>query len=214
MINVPRETLGGTQTVALGNTLRFMDIMPNFGFQTVSFWRSRGIEAVNIVGQGWHDYNVGLIPCSVSFSGTSTRVVMRLRVFVSNSKNHTFRWAITNERADNLFLGAGPAPADSRILAQGSFTPSFDNGSVHWQSFSMPVTGLSQTFYIYLWRSNTAYGNIHISANVDISVYQESLQAEYRSATPYIHDGTQWKQAPGYMTVRDEQDQRVWKTFT
>lgn len=214
MINVPKETFGGSQTVSLGDTLRFMDIMAGYGFRTVSYWRSRGIESVNIVGQGYHDYNVGLIPCNVSFSGTSTRVVMSLRVFVSNSKNHTFRWAITSERADGLFMGAGPAPSDYRILAQGSFTPSYENGSVHWQSFSMPVSNLPQTFYIYLWRSNASYGNIHISANVSISVYQESLQAEWRTATPYVWDGSEWKRATGYMTARNEQDQRVWKAFT
>lgn len=210
MINVPRETVGGTQTVALGNTLRYMDIMPLVGFQTVSWWVGRGLEGVNIVGQGWHDYNVGLIPCSVSFSGTSTRVVMRLRVFVSNSKNHTFRWAICSARADDLFMGAGPAPADARLLAQGTFTPSFENGSVHWQEFSLPAPGIPTTFYIYLWRNNTGYGNIHISGNVDVTVYRESAAADWRSADHYVWTGSAWEKAAGYIMQRDEHDQRVW----
>ena len=210
MINVPRETWGGSQTVSLGDTLRFMDIMANYGFRTVSYWRSRGIEAVNIVGQGWHDYNVGLIPCSVGFTGNSTRVVMTLRVFVSSSRNHTFRWAITNTRADDLFLGTGPAAADPRILNQGSFTPSWQNGAVHDQSFSLPVSGLANTFYIYLWRSNSAYGNIHISANVGISVYQESALADFRDAIPYVFPDNAWRKAQMYITRRDETDQRVW----
>lgn len=214
MINVPKETLGGSTTVALGDTLRFMDIMASYGFRTVSYWTSRGLEPVNIVGQGWHDYNVGLIPCTVSFSGTTTRVVITLRVFVSNSKNHTFRWAVTSERCDNLFLGSGPVPADIRIKGQGSFTPSWDFGSVHNQSFSLPAAGLPSTFYIYLWRANTSYGNIHISAAVGVNVYVETNAADFKGAVPYIWDGSAWKKTTPYVTVRDEHDQRIWKAAT
>lgn len=214
MINVPREQLGGSATVALGNTLRYMDIMPDTGFQTVSWWRARGLEAVNIVGQGWHDYNVGLIPCTVSFSGTSTRVVISLRVFVSNSKNHTFRWAVASERCDSLFMGAGPVPADPRIRGQGSFTPSYDNGSVHWQDFSLAAAGIPQTFFIYLWRANTGYGNIHISGDVSVTVYKESAAADWRGASPWIWTGSSWHRASPYITVRNQQDQKVWRTAT
>lgn len=214
MIDVPREALGGSATVALGNTLRYINIMPDVGFQTVSWWRARGLEAVNIFGQGWHDYNVACIPCSVPFSGVSTRVVISLRVFVSNSKNHTFRWAIAGERCDDLFLGAGPAPADPRILSQGSFTPSYDNGSVHWEAFSLAASGIPQSFWIYLWRANTGYGNVHVSGDVSVSVYQLSAAADWRGAAPYIWNGSAWQKTDRYITVRNAQDQRVWQKTT
>ena len=211
MIDVPRETLGGSQTVQLGNTLRYINIMDQYGFQTVSWWRGRGLESVNIVGQGWHDYNAACIPCSVPFSGVSTRVVISLRVFVSNGRNHTFRWAAATERLDDMFLGAGAAGADPRILAQGTFSPSYSGGAVHWQDFSLPVRNLPQSFFLYLWRDNTQYGNIHISGNVTVKVFQESLAADWRSAVPYLWTGAGWQQSGGYITVRDAQDQRVWR---
>lgn len=213
MINVPREELGGSAGISLGDTLRFINIMSSYGFQTVSFWQGRGLPGENFVGQGKGDYNAACIPCSVAFAGDSTRVTVTMRNYVSNSANHTFRWAITTQRADRLFRGVGPVGADPRVLAQGSFTPDFSIGSSAPQTYSMPVKNLPNTFFIYLWRSNANYGNIHIQSDVTVRVYQEALTADFRNATPYVHDGTAWKKAEAYITVRDEQDQRVWKSI-
>lgn len=214
MINVPREALGGSAVISLGSTLRYLSIMSGEGFQTVSYWAGRGLPGENFVGQGVGDYNAACIPCSVPFSGSSTRVAVTMKTYVSDSTNHTFRWAITRERADRLFRGVGAAPEDSRILAQGTFTPSFFVGSSRPQSFSMPCKSLPNVFYIYLWRSNARYGNIHIQSGVTVDVYQESLQADWRNADPYVWTGAEWRKAEMYLTLRNDQDQRVWRKAT
>lgn len=183
------------QTILLSNSRRYVSIMDWFGFQPQTFWRSRGMISDNICGQGFgkDGYSHVCIPCNISFSGSSAKVTVRTRLWASSGVNRTFCWAIIPMDLDFVFLGTGRAESEL-ILSQGTFT--VDAGGVHYQEFTFPVQNLpSGNFYIYWWRDNSNYGNIHISGDFEVSVYTETSAVSWKEATPYVFDGTQWKQA-------------------
>ena len=204
---ISNTSLASTKIVTLSDSLRYLSIMDSYGFKPISYWRSRGMIADNICGQGSgkDGYSHVCIPCDNTFSGASSEVTVYTRVYASSPINRTFRWAITNFDLDYLFLGIGRADDSSGIiLNQGTFT--VDSGGVHYQTFHFPVQNLpSGRFYIYLWRDNNNYGNIHISGDFTVSVYTETGSVTWREATPYIYDGTQWKRATVYMRNRNKQ---------
>lgn len=210
-ILVPTEVLGGSQSIPLGNTYRYISSMPNFGFRTISYWTSRGLTQENHCGQGHEEYSSACIPCSVSFSGNSSKVVLTIRVYVTNSKVRTFRWGITSSRYDSYFRGPAAAPS-SVVLAQGKFTPDHAWGAVHDEKITMPVSGLPSTFYIYLWRTSATYGNMHISGTPSVQVYSYGGDPEWKEATPYLWvDGRGWVQASPYIMRRNPStDQKEW----
>lgn len=202
-IAVAKDTLAGSQTIHLSNSKRYLSVMSDYGFRTQSYWRGRGMTSDNIFGQGWgkDGYCATCIPCHISFTGRSTKVTVRTRVYASSGSNNTFRWAIIPYDFDWLFQGCGRIENDS-ICNQGLFTVS--GGDVHYQTFTFIVDNLpSGDFYIYWWRNNTKYGNVHVSGNFEVSVYRETDQFSWHDATPYIWNGSQWKRARAYVNKKD-----------
>ena len=198
-IAIADSQLATTKTISLSDSWRYLSIMDSYGFKPISFWRGRGMIADNICGQGFgsEGYSHVCIPCTISFSGSSSAVTVKTRVYASSPTNRTFRWAIVPYDLDYCFLGIGAAESDA-ILAQGKFT--VDSGGVHYQTFTFPVQNLpSGKFYIYWWRDNSKYGNIHISGDFEVSIYREMNSVSWKNATPYIYDGTQWRRATPYV---------------
>ena len=196
--------LAASQTVSLENSRRYLSIMDSYGFKPITYWTGRGIIPDNIFGEGskGEGFSASCIPCDISFTGTSSKVTVTTRVYASSSKNHVFRWGICAYDLDWLFQSFGAVDnSDGNILGQGKF--SVDPGSVHYQTFTFPVQNLpSGKFYIYLWRDNTSYGNVHVSGNFDVKVYTETSAVSWKNATPYIFDGTQWKPAVAFIRNR------------
>ena len=190
-----------TVSVPLSATYRFMDIMAAYGFQTVSYWTSRGLAALNSCGQGWQDYNVAMIPVTASFTGTATRIRLTMPVFVSNPKSCTFRWAVCSQRLDYLFMGTGPlAAGNPMVLGQGKFTPEWNHGGIVSQTFVLSgLSALPSTFYVYLWRSTTRYGNIHITGACTVAIDRETAAVTWKNGRPYVYTAGGWKVATPYV---------------
>lgn len=206
-IRVQHSTNAGSQTVSLSDTLRYLSTMGRYGFKPVSYWVSRGLERQNYVGQGYQDFNCMCIPCSFSLSSGAviTKVTLRMKkVWASNHANRTFRWAISPYRTDSSFKGIGAA--NSMFLkGQGVFTVDSSGGSVHEQTFTFPVNNLTENiFYIYLWRNNDSYGNIHVSDDVVVTVYARSGNPEWVEATPYIWKNGRWNRATAYVRKNNQ----------
>ena len=185
-----------SQTVGLGDSYRYISTNPELGFQTVTFWRGRGLESLNYCGQGYDGFNCAMLPCNAfTYSGDMVKLSVSMGVFVSNQYNRTFRWGVAIFRADNSYLGWQPVNALG-LLAQGTFTLNWNNGNVSTQSFSMPVNVPSgMPFYIYLWRERTTYGNIHITTNMTVTASFSGQTLQFYDATPYIWLNNQWNQA-------------------
>lgn len=193
----PLDAAGPSVTVDLSNTYRYASTMASYGFQTVAWWVGRGLPRLNYCGQGWEGYSAAMIPVTLAYSGTPTRLKLTLPVFVSNPRCRTFRWAVVSQRLDALFLGSGPVPADNPfLLAQGKFTPDWNNGGIVSQTFDLTgLAALPSAFYIYLWRSSTKYGNIHITGNVTVRVYTMTGAFAWREAVPWLYTGSGWRRA-------------------
>lgn len=195
-IAVVKDQQSLSQTIALGDSYRYLSIMPTFGFQTVSFWRGRGLESLNYCGQGYTDFNCAMLPCSAfTYSGDMVKLTIGMNMFVSNANHRTFRWGVALFRADNSYLGWQPVSALG-LIEQGTFTPAWNNGNISYQSFDCYVnvpTGLP--FYVYLWRGDTAYGNIHITSNINITASFSGQTLAFYDATPYIYQNGIWQQA-------------------
>ena len=205
-ISVAKDTIAATQTVNLSDSLRDMNVMDSYGFKPVSFWVGRGLARLNYCGQGYDGYNSCCIPCNISFSGRSTKVTVKTKVFASNKNIRTFRWAIIPYDFDYLFLGVGRADNSSGlILNQGTFTVDYANRSVHTETFTFPVQNLpSGKFYIYWWRDSDSYGNIHIADDFTVTVYKETGALTWYNATPYVwQDGSGWKRATPYIRKKN-----------
>lgn len=185
-----------SQTIGLGDSYRYISTMPTFGFQTVSFWRGRGLESLNYCGQGYDGFNSAMLPCSAfTYSGDMVKLTIGMSMFVSDSNHHTFRWGVAIFRADNSYLGWQPTSALG-LLEQGTFTPAFNNRAISYQSFDAYVNIPSgMAFYVYLWRASTAYGNIHITSNINVTAHISGQQLAFYDATPYIYKNGIWQQA-------------------
>ena len=165
------ETSNGTReevstTVALGDTRRSCS-----GISNGAWLAPTGGE--NYVGQGTDDYNSMMIPVpAFRFSGKSVLLKIAMKVYMSTEYNRVFRWAITTSTANaSLYKGYG-AVTDSYQLAQGTFSPALNGGASAWQTFLLPCDDIPSgtPFYIYLWRDNTNYGNIHVSSAVNVTL--------------------------------------------
>lgn len=206
-IAVARSALAATKTIYKSDSKRYLSIMPGTGFQSISYWRGRGVTSDNIFGTGSSSrkegYSASCIPCDISFSGRSTKVTVTASMYVSSQTIRTFRWAIIPYDFDWEFTGTGLASNDL-ILNQGKFTLDHAWGRVHEETVTMPVSGLpSGQFYIYWWRDSTSYGNVHVSSNYTVSVYTETEEVDWREATPYLWDGSAWKRVTPYVLRRD-----------
>lgn len=126
------------------------------------------LQGINYVGEGTKDYNAMMVPMSAfTFTGDVQSLTMSLYLWTSDSSNHTFRWAVTTS-SDNedLYKSYGDV-SDPNQLAAGSFTPPY---SESYQWYTIDLTSCNVTsgmpLYVYLWRDNTRYGNIHVMNNV------------------------------------------------
>lgn len=128
---------------------------------------------LNYVGQGHKDYNAMMIEVpNLDFSGVSSKFTLDLYLYVSSPKNHTFRWAITTSKENEFLYTVGCGDVEDEYqLASGSFTPEYyrDKGR-HWQSFDFECDKISPNtpLYIYMWRDNKTYGNVHVEADVKL----------------------------------------------
>lgn len=185
-----------SQTIDLSSSYRYISTMPTFGFQTVSFWRGRGLPSLNYCGQGYDGFNSAMLPCSAfSFSGDMVKLTVSMGMFVSDPRAHTFRWGVALFRSDNSYLGWQPTSAIG-LLEQGTFTPEWNNRTISTQSFDAYVSVPSgQPFYIYLWRASTAYGNIHITSNITVTAHISGQQLAFYDASPYIYKNGIWQPA-------------------
>lgn len=210
MIAVPAEALAATVPISLGATLRFLSTNSRSGFQPVSWWQSQGLAYENYVGQGRGDYNAACVPINSNWEGPSTRVVLSMRLYCTDSRSRTFRWAITSQRRDFWFLGTGPAPADPALLAQGKWTADVASQRVHWERQSFPVRDLPETFYVYLWRAAPDYGNVHIY-EFSAQIYSYSGPTTWWTHRTYVYDEERgWVLSPVWIRAPDAQGQRRW----
>lgn len=200
-IAVAKDTIAGTQSVHLSTSLRYLSIMSDYGFRTQSYWRGRGMTSDNIFGQGktGDGYHATCIPCHVNFTGRSTKVKVGVKCWPS-CDNNTFRWAIIPYDFDWLFEGVGRVDSEY-ICNQGTFTVERFGG---YHEFTFIVDNLpSGDFFIYWWRNNTKYGNVHIYGNFDITVYKEIDSFTWHDAVPYIWNGSSWKRARAFVNKKD-----------
>ena len=161
------------QGIAIGNTYRYANSLIAGDWVKVS---SLSFGSINYVGQGTEDYNAMMIPVQAfDYSGTFLKLQLALYLWTSYKSNHTFRWAVTTStaNAEAYKLGAGDV-TDEYQLAAGSFTPPYSD-AYQWHSFELAgCTVESGTpFYIYLWRDNTNYGNIHVMDSAVVTLEYE-----------------------------------------
>lgn len=175
-----------SKTIALSDTYRYGTLVSNGKFAKLSSLPAT-INKENYVGVGQlfkgvdngkpytlNDYNATMIPFpAVKFSGTSRRIKLSLYLYVSSKTNRTFRWAISTSRQnENAYINKG-AVNDSNQLASGIFTARI-NGEPNEFLFECEDIPVSTPLYIYLWRDNDAYGNVHVQNKVVVSlVYTE-----------------------------------------
>lgn len=192
-IAVPNDTGTGQVTITKANSLCWNgpNAMKEKNFHSPSWWASRGFANLAVCGKG-HDANHAVcIPFTLTAQGTPTRLQMRLRIMVTNSRARTFRWALTSQRDDTKFLGRG-ASKSQYVLAQGKFTAERSK-QTGWQTFDLWTSDIPSSGYLYLWRTSNSYGNIHVEETT-LEVYVASSQTVWHQATPYIYDGG-WKPA-------------------
>jgi hypothetical protein len=148
--------------IPIGSTYRYANSLQAGDWVTVS---SLSFGSINYVGQGTKDYNAMMVPVpAFSYTGAFQKLKLALYLWTSDKSNHTFRWAVTTStaNAEAYKLGAGDV-TDEHQLAAGSFTPPYSD-AYQWHAFELSgCTVESGTpIYIYLWRDNTTYGNIHV----------------------------------------------------
>lgn len=150
------------ESIAIGSTYRYANSLIAGDWVKVS---SLSFGSINYVGQGTEDYNAMMVPVSAfTYSGTFKKLRMALHLWTSDENNHTFRWAVTTSTAnsDVYKYGAG-AVTDSYQLGQGTWTPPYSD-SYQWFTIDLDCDHVPSgvPLYIYLWRDNTTYGNIHV----------------------------------------------------
>ena len=192
-IAVPEDTGTGQVSIAKADMLCWNgpNAMKEKTFHSPSWWASRGFANLAICGKG-HDANhATCIPFTLTASGTPTRLQMRLRIMVTNSRMRTFRWALTSQRDDTKFLGRGPSKS-SYVLSQGVFTAAKSN-TTDWQTFDLWTSDIPAVGFLYLWRTSNSYGNIHVEG-ATLEVFVATSQTVWHQATPYVYDEG-WQEA-------------------
>jgi hypothetical protein len=155
-------------SIALTGTYRYANSLRAGDWVKLSDFNTASLKAENYVGQGTKDYNVMMIPVpAFTYEGTFKSLKMALRVWVSDKENHTFRWAVSTTKLAAVYKTAVGAVTESGQLGQGTFTPDYNNGAVGYQSFDLECEPVASgtPIYIYMWRDNTNYGNIHVTSN-------------------------------------------------
>ena len=150
------------QSIAIDNTYRYANSLIAGDWVKVS---SLSFGSINYVGQGTEDYNAMMVPVpAFSYSGTFKKLKLALYLWTSSSSNHTFRWAVTTSTANaNAYKVGSGAVTDSYQLGQGTWTPPYSD-AYQWFTIDLDCSAVASgtPIYIYLWRNNTTYGNIHV----------------------------------------------------
>lgn len=197
-----------SHTIALNDTLRYVSQNPRDGFLTVSEWAGRGLPRENICGQGVRAFSCSLIPVpAYQFTGEMVKLSIGATFLVSNPSLYSFRWGATLFRDDSKYLGWQPSGGIG-LLDQGTFSLEFRNYMPSYQTFDIPAHMPSNTsFYIYLWRYSTGYGNFHVQSNVTVTAHVSGTALAFYNATPYIYLNGQWNTAQPKVFFDEE-----WKT--
>ncbi len=178
-------------------------------FYSAAWWHQRGFSNWILCGSGHDAKHSACIPFTIPYIGTPTRMKLRLRILVTNSRVRTFRWAFATARADSAFLGCGAAKSNV-VTDQGEFTAKYHKGT-EWQEFILWSENIPQSGYLYLWRTSNSYGNIHIEG-ATMEVYVATSASDWRSADLYVYDEG-WKKATPYIAKR-EGDQIIWQEYS
>lgn len=167
----PEGTIRSTkQEIAIGNTYRYANSLIAGDWVKVS---SLSFGSINYVGQGTEDYNAMMVPVKAfNYSGSFERLRLALYLWTSNRSNHTFRWAVTTSTANAQAykVGAGDV-VDEYQLGQGAWTPPYSD-AFQWFTIDLDVENIPSgtPFYVYLWRDNTTYGNIHVTGSAVVTL--------------------------------------------
>lgn len=170
------NTFSSTKTVAINSTYRHCNALYTSDFVRVGSLGD-SLSGINYVGQGTEDYNAMMIPVSAfNYVGTVKELAMTLHLWCSSSSNHTFRWAVTTSRDNESLYKSYGAVTDKNQIGQGTFTPDYNNGAFADQTFVLDCENVPSgaPLYIYLWRDNTSYGNIHVTGNVKVKMTHET----------------------------------------
>lgn len=160
------------QSIPINSTYRHCNALYTSNFVRVGSLGS-DLQGLNYVGEGTDDYNAMMIPVSAfSFNGTFQKLSLALHLWTSDDKNHTFRWAVTTSQDnEDLYKSYGDVTDDANQLAAGSFTPPYSSS---YQWYTIEFTDCTVTsgtpLYIYLWRDNTTYGNIHVNNSAVVTL--------------------------------------------
>ena len=176
-----------SKTIALSDTYRYGTLVSNSKFKKLSSLPAT-INKENYVGVGQlfigknedgseyrlNDYNATMVSFpAVNFSGISRRIKLNLYLYVSSKSNRTFRWAISTSRQNEDAYRNKGAVNDSNQLASGTFKARI-NGEPNEFLFECEDIPVNTPLYIYLWRDNDAYGNVHVQQKVIVSlIYTE-----------------------------------------
>ena len=162
-----------SQKITIGNTYRYANSLIAGDWVKVS---SLSFGSINYVGQGTEDYNAMMIPVQAfDYSGTFLELRLALYLWTSSSSNHTFRWAVTTSTANAAAYKVGVGDVeDAHQLAQGAWTPPYSD-AYQWFTIDLDVENIpsGMPFYIYLWRDNTTYGNIHVMESAVVTLDYE-----------------------------------------
>jgi hypothetical protein len=167
----PTGTIRSTkQEIAIGNTYRYANSLIAGDWVKVSSLR---FGSIHYFGQGTEDYNAMMVPVKAfNYSGSFERLWLALYLWTSDKSNHTFRWAVTTStaNAEAYKLGVGDVE-DAYQLAQGVWTPPYSD-AFQWFTIGLDVENIPSgtPFYIYLWRDNTTYGNIHVTSSAVVTL--------------------------------------------
>lgn len=169
-------SVGEVEDVTLKNVDTKISVGSTYRYGHADSWdlvSSLPYGLVNYVGEGTDDYNAMMIPLSgFSFSGKSVWLKLSMYVMTSNAENRTFRWAITTSRAnESVYRGSG-AVTDANQLAQGTFSTTYTGGGFSWQTFILECDSIpaNTPLYLYMWRNNTTYGNIHVEKDITVTL--------------------------------------------
>lgn len=190
---VPTDALSASVSVAKADMLTWNgpNAMKEKGFHSASWWASRGFANLILCGSGHNAMHAACIPYSVSFAGTPTRIRLGLRILVTNSRTRTFHWALADARDDTRYLGKGWTKS-AHAVAQGKLTAARQTGT-QWQYFDLWGSSVPADGFIYLWRTASAYGNVHIEG-ASLDVYCATSATLWHEAQAYVYDGG-WKPA-------------------
>ena len=165
------ETQGGTNTVALSDTLRYTTVSTSQG------WAAPGAfgQSENYFGFKTGDCNTALIPIgSFAFSNHSTRLRLSFTGHRPSSDFNQFRWALCSSDANRaLYQGVITAVADSSQIASGTATlVNYPAGANSVFSFDFPTENIpaDTDLYVYLWPYERS-GVAHISSAVTATLF-------------------------------------------